>query len=375
MEKIITEGKARIRVKDNSKVTWKMPVFYNPVMKLNRDISVLLLKSSVGSHLRIADPLAASGIRAIRFLKELEKSKVEGACVNDGSAAAAANIRDNLKLNKISSRKVVVSNEEANIFLLKNKPFDYIDIDPFGTPVTFLDSAVKSISRNGILAVTATDTAALSGTAPRACLRKYWAVPLKNHLMHELGLRILARRVQLEAASHEKALVPVYSYSMLHYMRIFFRCSNKNSDVDSILNHHSFISYCNNCLSVKIVSAAAAKNSCDGCKNKKIWIAGPLWGGRLWDAELAAAICKKNKDETNRNFLKTISEEAKIYSLGFYDTHVFSRKLGIQVPRLESVMDSLRKLGFMAARTHFSGNGIRTNASSSVFARIIRKLS
>lgn len=369
MEKIIAEGKARIRVNESGRLTRKMPVFYNPAMKLNRDISVLLLKASGGSRLRIADPLAATGVRTIRFLKELGSSKVSVAYANDGSAAAAASIRNNLKLNKISARKAVVSNEEANIFLLKNKPFDYVELDPFGTPVTFLDSAVKSLSGNGILAVTATDTAALSGTAPRACLRKYWSFPLKNYLMHELGLRILARRVQLAAASYEKALTPVYSYSMLHYMRIFFRCSSKVSDVDSVLKSHQNISCCGNCLSIEL----SAKEKCSNCKSGKTAVAGPLWGGNLWDDELAAEICKKNEDEKNSGFVKTISEEARIPSFGFYDTHAFSSKLGIHVPKLESVISALRKQGFMAARTHLSGNGVRTNAGSSAFARILRQ--
>ena len=43
--------------------------------------------------------------------------------------------------------------------ILHSKGFDYIDLDPFGSPNIFLDSAVKRLGRNGILAVTATDTA------------------------------------------------------------------------------------------------------------------------------------------------------------------------------------------------------------------------
>ena len=37
--------------------------------------------------------------------------------------------------------------------------FDYIDIDPFGSPNPFLAAAIGRITRNGIVAVTATDTA------------------------------------------------------------------------------------------------------------------------------------------------------------------------------------------------------------------------
>ncbi|MBS3132607.1 tRNA (guanine(10)-N(2))-dimethyltransferase [Candidatus Woesearchaeota archaeon] len=371
MDATVTEGKAKIMISGSSKISRKMPVFYNPAMKLDRDVSVLLLKSVKNKRLRIADPLAASGIRSIRFLLELDKSKVKEVVINDSSSSAVANIKSNLRLNKLGkNKKIKVANEEASVFLLKNRPFDYIDIDPFGSPVYFLDSAIKSLSRDGILAVTATDTAALAGTAPKACLRKYWSVPLKNYLMHELGLRILIRRAQLAAASNGKALIPVYSYSKLHYMRVFFRCGNKITDVNKILKQHNFVSYCGTCLSAEILST---KNICSNCKNKKVVIAGPMWSGNLFDSGLAASIYK-NDSSSGDNFLKTISEESKIKTLGFYDTHIFSKRFKIRVPKLEAVITVLRENGFMAARTHFSGNGIRSGIGNKEFVRLLRRI-
>ncbi|MAG15933.1 tRNA (guanine(10)-N(2))-dimethyltransferase [Candidatus Woesearchaeota archaeon] len=363
MKSEILEGKAKIKA-SKGKITRKMPVFYNPDMKLNRDVSVLLLKSIKNNKMKIADPLAASGVRSIRFLLELNKSKVKEVFINDASATAINNVKSNLKLNKLNkSKKVTVANEEANMFLLENRPFDYIDIDPFGTPVGFLDAATKSLSRNAILAVTATDTAALAGTAQKACVRKYWAVPLKNYLMHEFGLRILIRRVQLAAASNEKALIPVFSYSKLHYMRVFFRCGYKTRDVDEILKQHNHISYCTNCLGL----------NCN-CKNKKV-VLGPVWIGDLFDAKLAADIYKNNSDDSNNSFLKTIVDESKISTLGFYDTHELSKKLKLQPPKLDALMQKLKKRGFKAARTHLSGNGVKTNASSSVIIELLKKFS
>ena len=87
-----------------------------------------------------------------------------------------------------------------------------------------LDSAIKRISRNGILAVTNTDTAALTGTYPKACIRKYWSMPKRDYMMHETGLRILIRKVQLVGMQYEKALYPIFSYFKDHYFRIFFQC-------------------------------------------------------------------------------------------------------------------------------------------------------
>ncbi|MBI2137247.1 RsmD family RNA methyltransferase, partial [Candidatus Woesearchaeota archaeon] len=285
MYRVVSEGAARIRVPSVKVVTRNMPVFYNPVMKLNRDVSVLLLKCVQDSGIRVADPLAGSGVRGIRFLLELGRRKVDEVLLNDASKDAVANIKGNLRLNGISGRKAVVSNDDASLFLLKNRPFDYVDIDPFGSPAPFLDAAVKSVSRNGILAVTATDTAALSGTAPSACMRKYWAVPVRNFMMHELGLRILIRRVQLSAASVERALVPVYSYARQHYMRVFFRCVNKLVEVDRVLRQHRFVSFCSSCLNF---SFGAAEKRCVVCRKSCVSVAGPLWTGSLFDGGLAS---------------------------------------------------------------------------------------
>jgi len=99
MDKEITEGKARIDIPVTEKISKAMPAFYNPVMKLNRDISVLVLKAWDKSQLNIALPLAGTGVRAIRFLKELPKSKIKRVYVNDISTTAVGYIRKNLGKN------------------------------------------------------------------------------------------------------------------------------------------------------------------------------------------------------------------------------------------------------------------------------------
>src|SRR3989344_5609944 len=161
--RIITEGSIKLKVPKADKVSKEMGVFYNPVMSLNRDISVLLLNSTNKNNLQIADPLAASGIRSIRFLKELNKNKIKKIYINDNNKEAFKSIKYNLALNKIQHKnnKIKLFNDDANLFLIKSTGFDYIDVDPFGTPNPFLDAACKRLAREGIMAVTATDTSAL----------------------------------------------------------------------------------------------------------------------------------------------------------------------------------------------------------------------
>src|SRR3990172_44266 len=163
----IKEGSIKLIIPDPKKykLDAKAPVFYNPDMRLNRDLSILLLKSVSPKPQSAVDLLAASGVRGLRIKKE---AKIPRVYINDASPTAFRFIKMNAALNKL---KVTPSNLRAHEFLatrykMPDAKFGYVDIDPFGTPVPFLDAGVKSMveNRGGIIAVTATDTSALCGT-------------------------------------------------------------------------------------------------------------------------------------------------------------------------------------------------------------------
>ena len=360
--KKIKEGSAEIYVPSQKKISKKLPVFYNPIMKLNRDMTILLLRQFPAMNL--CDPLAGTGIRAIRFAKEL---KYKSIVANDISEKAVALIKKNIKHNKV---KFKVYNKDANLMLLELKGFDFIDLDVFGSSNFMLDSSIKRISRNGILAVTNTDTAALTGTYPKACKRKYWSSNKKNYLMHETGLRILIRKVQLVGMQYEKALFPIFSYFKDHYFRVFFECVKGKKLCDEIALQHGMFDD-----------------------------VGPLWLGNLWDSRLVGKMygtILKNDNENQRfsslklkilnnektnntknsiknneinnnysellKFLKIIKDEAKINVVGFYDLHDIAgkKKLGTMA-RKQDIIKKIKKKGFKVSETHFSGTGIRSD--------------
>ncbi|MBI3035934.1 hypothetical protein HYY71_06450 [Candidatus Woesearchaeota archaeon] len=343
MNTIVNEGHIRLKIPKAAKISKSMGVFYNPAMGLSRDISVLLLNSLNRGNMQIADPLAATGVRSIRFLKELNKNKIKKNLINDNSKDAIKLIKENFALNNIqckNNKKIQITCQDANLFLLNSAGFDYIDIDPFGSPNFLLDCACKRIARNGILAVTATDTSALCGTFPKACLRKYWAIPRRDAVMHETGLRILIRKIQLIAAQYEKALIPIFSYSKEHYMRAFLKNEKGKNNVDNILKQH-------------------------GLFNE----AGPMWLGNLWDKSLAEKMHKnavsskifKNNKELIK-LLKTIKEESKINAVGFSE---------INLQKKCSIIDKIKKRGYSASETHFNGQGIRSGIPASKLARLL----
>lgn len=344
----ITEGKATITISAEKKISKKLPVFYNPVMKTNRDLSIAVLRAWEKEQLQIADVFAATGVRSIRFLKELPKKKIKNISMNDYNKNAIRHMKENLKRNKLDKdKRITVTNDEADIFLLESTGFDYIDIDPFGTPVPFLDAACKRLSRDSILAVTATDTSALAGAAPKACIRKYDAFPIRCPIMHEIGLRILIRKCQVIAAQYDKALTPLFSYFKDHYMRIFFHCKKGRSRADAILQQHGMIEY----------------------EEKNV---GPLWKGVLWNVEFVQKM--QTEQEESAAFLEMIKREAAIQTVGFYNIHAFCKKYHFAIPRTAALIEAIQQTDVPVARTHFSDIGIRTTIGEEELKKIVQNI-
>ncbi|HKZ49661.1 MAG TPA: tRNA (guanine(26)-N(2))-dimethyltransferase [Candidatus Nanoarchaeia archaeon] len=346
----VREGSIKLIIPDPKKykLDAKAPVFYNPDMRLNRDISILLLKSASPKPQSAVDLLAATGVRGLRIKKEAGIKRVY---INDASPTAFGFIKRNAALNKLS---VKVSNLRAHEFLatrykFEDPKFGYVDIDPFGTPVPFLDAGVKATveNRRGIIAVTATDTSALCGTYPEACKRKYGSWPLYNYLMNEIGLRILVKKVQEVGAQYDIALTPIFAHTTRHYMRAYLRAERGADKTDEVLK------------SIGMFQDA-----------------GPMWLCPLYDIKLVEkmrgeSLKDKNISEETRHLLYTISQEAPITEIGFYDLAEMKLK---QVPKITDVIGKLQVKGFAAARTHFSDTGIKTNANDKEFKKILKEV-
>lgn len=346
----VNEGNLELAVPNPSKGTLskKDSVFYNPAAKLSRELTLTFLKSiNVKTCL---DLLSASGAMGLRIAKDLKVHVL----LNDVNPEAVKLIKKNIELNKIKNAKVV--NKSANVLLREIKKFDYIDIDPFGTPVPFLDLAVQKV--NKYLAVTATDTSALAGAYPKACLRKYEALPLKNEFMQETGLRILIKRVQDFGIKNKLAFIPVFSFNFERYSRVFFKVEK---NIEKIRQNTGYICYCSECLWRE--SSKTEKKACPICKSK-LRCAGKLWIGTLWDKKLVNKMLKQDLSYETRKLLERINEESKINTIGFYDLHLIAKKLKKNVPSINDIISNIKKEGFEVSRTHFNNNSLRSNINN-----------
>ncbi len=334
----------------------KLP-FYNPAMELNRDLSIIVVQRLVNESkqkIHVLDGLAASGIRGIRFVNEVTGDF--DVAVNDWDEESYSLIEKNIENLKI--KNAVAINKDLNVLLSENK-FHYIDIDPYGSPVYFIDSAMKSIRNDGILACTATDTAALCGVYPKVCLRRYGSQPFHSNVMKEIGLRILLGFICKAAAIYDKGIKPLVCYSTDHYFRVYTQVINGvNRANDSIKN-------------VSIMKS----NDFGDSKNIDI---GPLWMGRLQDKkvikELRTSLFEKRLNTKNDvwKLLDLLEEEADSPAF-FYTTDNLASSLKTSPPRMGTVFEILKKKGYNVYRTHFSSTGFKTNAPMKDIEKIFKQ--
>ena len=360
----------------------RLPVFYNPAMELNRDLAVAFLNALSPKHRirRVCDPMAGCGVRGIRFAVEVEG--VEWAALNDLNPRAAKLSMLNVRKAGVEGR-VSVFNLDADEFLAKhsapNRRFDYVDLDPYGSPMPYLDSCLKAVRAGGFLALTATDLPPLCGIYPKTCLRRYWAKPLRTEYCHEIAVRILIGAAARLASRLDLALKPLFTHASDHYVRVYFQVLKGAKRADKTLEELGFIYHCPSCLSRKPLKGfLSSKVECEVC-GREMDYAGPLWLGELWDGEtveaMASIIPKLKLGQAWRaaGILEKILSELRVPAVTYYVVDRLAERFRVRPLSPKRLIEEVEARGFKASLTHFTPQGVRTNAPLTVLAEILRK--
>lgn len=341
-------------------------VFYNPKMSLNRDLAVLFALSYFDSgRISVCDAMTASGVRAIRYMLECSNVKrVEALDVDSGAVEFA---RRMVQLNH-AAEGVSVFEDDAKRFLLNHEArFDLVDLDPFGSPVSFYESALRGVLDAGVLAATATDMAPLTGTRASACFRKYNIIPVRTDFEKEIAVRILAASLALAAHRIGMGVRVVFSHASDHYARIYVQVKKGTKAANQSVKHLGFIEYCPRCLRRESCRMLEELHlSCENCGGMSRF-GGLMWLGDLWDE----ACVRKMGDRIGVVLSKRLSELQKLIGQiyeevlappFYYRIDLIASSLNINPPRINSLTGALRELGYVATRTHFNPNAIRTDA-------------
>jgi tRNA (guanine26-N2/guanine27-N2)-dimethyltransferase len=382
----VKEGDTDLMVPDPASYTFQgryepslAPVFYNPKMEFSRDIAVLVLNVFAVTrkrYLEICDPLAGLGARGIRFAKEVKN--VNQVVVGDLNDDAIPIILENIHLNGVE-RLVNLNHKDACLLLTEHaepgKRFDYIDVDPFGTPSPFLDSAVRALKNGGIMAITATDTAPLCGIYSHACYRKYGGSSIRSEFCHEVGLRLMIGTAVRETLKYDMAMDVLLSYSADHYLRAYLKGSLGAKRGDVSASHMGYIFYCPAC-GWRESYTQASEWPC-GCKlcGKKLMRAGPLWCGSLCDKPFIEKMLGEDRSHLNTNrrieklFSNLISECDK--PPGYYVIDNIASRLGRDVPSLKNVIEGLSAKGYESCVTHFHPKAVKTFAPLPILEEVV----
>lgn len=233
------EGRTLMRLPNEPEITGQGPgakgsgsVFHNPAMAGSRTRSVLLLRHAIEAGLLgdgaiyALDGLSATGLRARRWLNELPSDLAERMRVTivdlDPSALAWAK-ESHEEFPPAHGRGQInpVEGDLRSVVLESGR--HWVDLDPYGSPVPFIDTAIQSLARSSVIEVSATDTAALTGSSRHPLLRRYGARVRTDRLAHDSGLRVMLAMVARAAARHDRAIEPLLSVWDSHHLRVSTR--------------------------------------------------------------------------------------------------------------------------------------------------------
>lgn|GEM_PF-1224346 len=334
---LVQEGSCRIEVDDStpSKGPGKSGVgFYNASQRMNRDISLSAL--NIIRPKRVLDGFGATGIRAIRF-------RLETGCevhVSEINPASLKIIENNLKIN---SAQITV-HAESFAETSRKIPFDYIDVDPYGSVVPYLDAAIANVKNRGYVGATATDLSVLTGSYPEKTVRRYESVIVKDTFKHEKGLRLLIAYAARRAAAMDKYIRPVISFWNGHYYRMIFQVNSGSRNADIMLSNIRTINLHDH------ISAYYPDR-----------IEGPLWTGNIEDdAFIEKMRAPETSNDENFNSLLDLLRNENM-SLFFVDLQDVARHVRKDVISLSRAADILKSAGVEMKRTHFSFTGIKSD--------------
>lgn len=331
----MTEGMARIDHLSNLKDSGpgsKSIGFLNLSQLLNRDITVLML-NTLKPRLYL-DGFSATGIRAIRAALEAGVRPV----AVERNYNTFQIMQENLEENGVKA-ETHMDTFEAVVSRFR---FDFIDVDPYGSIVPFVDIALNHSTNGGYIGFTATDLSVLTGSMEMKNMRRYGARVPNNSMRHEFGLRNLLGFIARRAAALDMGIMPEISFWHGHYYRVIVKVKHGANAASSTLESVGNLS----------------PNMVDHLLTDDAF--GPLWIGdmnRIF-AESALNI-PHSIGENSRIFVKSLENED--ISKLFLDATESMSLRKINLPSIRTVIDIAENAGIKTARTHFSPTGIKSD--------------
>ncbi|RMC08363.1 hypothetical protein DUI87_14605 [Hirundo rustica rustica] len=443
---VVKESATDVQVLPNHSTPQKTDSYFNPKMKLNRQLIFCALAVLAGERkpIECLDAFGATGIMGLQWAKHLRSSvKVT---INDCNENSVTMIKENCHLNKMkvklnireedndetvgngeeSSDTIEVTKMDANV-VMHLRSFDFIHLDPFGSSVSYLDSAFRNVRNFGIVSLTSTDISSLYAKAQHVALRHYGCNIVRTEYYKELAARTVIAAVTRAAARCNKGIEVLLAVALEHFVLVVVRVLRGPTPADDSAKKVRYLIHCQWCEERvfqkegnMVEENPYQQLPCDcygSMPGKTAVLLGPLWSGALFNTgflrRMLVEAVQYGLDEA-QSLLKTLVCEAECttpkhfstHSPGdenkqgkrkseevlrstakrqrpehsaehppfYYNIHRHSIK-GMNMPKLNKFLSYLSEAGYRVSRTHFDPMGVRTNAPLAQFKTVLMKYS
>jgi tRNA (guanine26-N2/guanine27-N2)-dimethyltransferase len=360
------EGQTKLLVPPASlteRVPPKVPAFFNPAAKINRDLSVLAYRAYLPNlkERTFADGFAGVGARALRVAVEVPG--IDHIYGNDVNPTAVAAANESALLNGVE-KKCTFSVNEVCKFLLngnnKGERFGIIDLDPFGTPAMHIDCVLRATLDGGLISITATDTAVLHGVYPEVCHRRYYGRPLNNSYGNEIAVRLLTSMIALTASRLELAIKPVFAHATMTYLRVYATVSVSSSGANDVYSNTGYVLHCFNCGHRMATKEYVAGAKCELCGHQ-MRTGGQLWSAPLQDPDFVRLMAQGGAaDDKCKKVLDAAAGEIDVPY--YFKGDEISSKLQTNPQSIPKVIEKLQQSGYKASKASMNPGGFKTDA-------------
>ncbi|NWV77932.1 TRM1L protein, partial [Dasyornis broadbenti] len=349
---VVKESATDVQVLPNHCTPQKTDSYFNPKMKLNRQLIFCALAVLAGERkpIECLDAFGATGIMGLQWAKHLRSSvKVT---INDCNENSVTMIKENCHLNKMkvklnikeeddetvgdgeeNSDTIEVTKMDANV-IMHLRSFDFIHLDPFGTSVNYLDSAFRNVKNLGIVSLTSTDISSLYAKAQHVALRHYGCNIVRTEYYKELAARAIIAAVTRAAARCNKGIEVLLAVALEHFVLVVVRVLRGPTPADDSAKKIRYLIHCQWCEERVFQKEGNMLEEnpyqqlpCD-CRGsmpgKTAVLLGPLWSGALFNTgflrRMLLEAVQYGLDEA-QPLLKTLVCEAECTTLKHFSTH------------------------------------------------------
>ncbi|XP_064310449.1 TRMT1-like protein isoform X2 [Phalacrocorax carbo] len=350
---VLKESATDVQVLPNYSTPQKTDSYFNPKMKLNRQLifCALAVLAEERKPIECLDAFGATGIMGLQWAKHLRSSvKVT---INDCNENSVTMIQENCHLNKMKVKldtkeeendeamgdgeentdTIEVTKMDANV-IMHLRAFDFIHLDPFGTSVNYLDSAFRNVRNLGIVSLTSTDISSLYAKAQHVAQRHYGCNIVRTEYYKELAARIVIAAVTRAAARCNKGIEVLLAVALEHFVLVVVRVLRGPSPADDSAKKIRYLIHCQWC-EERIFQKEGnmleenpyQQLPCDchgSMPGKTAVVLGPLWSGALFNTgflrRMLFEAVQYGLDEA-QPLLKTLVCEAECTTSKHFSTH------------------------------------------------------